>query len=262
MVINTNLRIEAVTGMISKNRAKFIKSLQLKKFRKQEGLFVVEGGKSVLEVLQSNFTLIELYVTSSFYAENEFILKLAPIPVEIVSERELEMASGLQSNNAALAVVQMPAYQFEEPVASEFALVLDDVRDPGNLGTIIRIADWYGIGKVYCSPETTDLFAGKVVQACMGSLTRVKVFYTALNTLLEGYEGPVYGALLNGKNIYDERFDQGGLIVMGNESNGISAGLLPLVSHPITIPGHGGAESLNVAVATAIVCDNVRRPKS
>jgi len=223
---------------------------------------VVEGAKSVSEVLHADFKVVELYVTDTFYRGNEAIVRSAPEEAQIVTDKELGMASGLQTNNAALAVVQMPEYPFEAPAPAEYVIALDDVRDPGNLGTIIRIADWYGITKLYCSPETTDAFAGKVVQACMGSLTRVKLFYVELGGFLEGYQGPVYGALLNGRSIYEEAFAEGGVILMGNESNGISADLLPLVSHPITIPGHGGAESLNVAVAAAVVCDNVRRPRN
>lgn len=222
---------------------------------------MVEGGKSVLEVLQSDFSIAELYTTEAFYKANESVFDIARIQPQFVSEKELVQAGTLQSNSAALAMVRLPDYELSNPLPTEFVIALDDVRDPGNLGTIIRIADWYGIGKVYCSAETTDAFAAKVVQSCMGSLTRVKVFYVDLPAFIAGLILPVYGALLHGKNIYEERFLQPGVILMGNESNGISAELLPLVTHPITIPGHGGAESLNVAVATAVVCDNLRRPK-
>ncbi len=222
---------------------------------------MVEGAKNVVEALQSDFIITELYVTESFYKANEQVLKSAQTKTEIVSAKALEMASALQTNNAALAVVQMPSYEFVMPDRGDFVLALDDVRDPGNLGTIIRIADWYGFTRVYCSPETTDVFASKVVQACMGSLARVKVFYTDLPELLEKSGMPVYGALMSGKSIYEELFAEPGIILMGNESNGISKTALQQVSRPITIPGFGGAESLNVAVATAVICDNVRRPK-
>ena len=245
--------------MISKNRAKFIKSLQLKKFRKEAGAFVVEGGKSVLEAINSRFELVELFATEPFYQQHQQAFLSAPIPCQLASEKELLMAGSLKSNNAALAVVSLPATALTYPASNEFVLAIDDVRDPGNLGTIIRIADWYGVSKIYCSEETTDAFAPKVVQAGMGSLTRVEVFYCSLASLLEKLELPVYGALLEGKSVYEEHFSSPGFILMGNESTGISEELQKLITHPVTIPRFGGAESLNVAIATAVICDNVRR---
>lgn len=220
---------------------------------------MVEGGKSVLEVLSSGFEVIELYATESFYQLNEGIFRSSHAQVEIATESQLTQASSLQTNNAALAIVKIPSGEFVAPADDKFSLVLDDVRDPGNLGTIIRIADWYGIESIYCSHETTDAFAPKVVQACMGSLTRVKVFYADLTGLLRDVELPVYAAVLDGKNIYEERFGKPGLLLMGNESRGVSPQLRALVTHAITIPAFGGAESLNVAVATAVVCDNMKR---
>ena len=253
------MRIEAVTLMISKNRAKFIKSLQLKKFRKEEGAFVVEGGKSVLEAINSRFELIELFATESFFQQHRQTFLSARIPCQLVSEKELLMAGSLKSNNSALAVVSLPPAAVKDPSPDDFVLALDDVRDPGNLGTIIRIADWYGISKIYCSEETTDAFAPKVVQAGMGSLTRVDIFYCSLAPLLRKGSLPVYGALLEGKSVYEEHFSIPGFILMGNESTGISDELKKLITHPVTIPRVGGAESLNVAIATAVICDNLRR---
>jgi TrmH family RNA methyltransferase len=253
--------MEAVTGMISKNRAKFVKSLQLKKFRHLEGAFVVEGGKSVLEVLKSDFSVVEVFVTEAFYQNHEALLTTSKAVVQIATEQELIQCGSLQTNNAGLAIVKLPGQEPIDRRPDEFVIALDDVRDPGNLGTIIRIADWYGVSKLYCSEETTDVFAPKVVQACMGSLTRVKVSYLSLEDFLSHQDCPVYGALLNGKSIYDESFATPGIILMGNESKGIAGELMKFVTHPVTIPGHGGAESLNVAVATAVICDNIRRPK-
>lgn len=248
--------------MISKNKAKFIKSLQLKKYRKAEGAFVVEGGKSVLELLKSGFQIREVYVTPSFFDANEALLKQYADRLLIATEKELESAGSLKSNNAALAVASLPAEQPPAFDKRDFLLALDDVRDPGNLGTIVRIADWYGIYQLLCSEETTDAFAPKVVQACMGSLTRVKVSYGNLKSLISSSGLPVYGAVLNGKSVHEEHFAAQGIILMGNESNGISKELLTLVDHPVTIPGLGGAESLNVAVATAVICDNMRRSRN
>ena len=142
----------------------------------------------------------------------------------------------------------------------EFVLVLDDIRDPGNLGTIIRTADWYGIHKIVASVETADFYNPKVISATMGSFTRVSIFYTDLPQYLSGIKHRIFGAFLNGKNIHEVSFAPGGLVVIGNESRGISATLNSYITDKITIPRYGEAESLNAAIATAIICDNLRRP--
>ena len=213
----------------------------------------------MIELLKSDFRLLELYVTEAFFNANAEVLSSLPVQCQFATEEELTRAGSLKTNNAALAVVELPNQLLMHPSNNEFVLALDDVRDPGNLGTIIRIADWYGIKKVYCSEETTDVFAPKVVQACMGSLGRVEVFYCSLAGLFKNTGLPVYGALLEGRSVYDEAFSKPGFILVGNEANGISEALQSHITLPVTIPRSGGAESLNVAIATAVICDNMRR---
>ncbi len=214
-----------------------------------------------MELLKSDFRLRELYVTAAFFNANAEVLGAAYVPCQLATEEELTRAGSLKTNNAALAVVELPNQTLKQPSNNEFVLALDDVRDPGNLGTIIRIADWYGISKIYCSEETTDAFAPKVVQACMGSLGRVEVFYCPLAGLFASSNLPVYGALLDGRSVYGEGFSKPGFILMGNEANGISEALQAHITVPLTIPRAGGAESLNVAIATAVICDNMRRAR-
>jgi len=241
--------------MLSKARSKFIKSLQVKKYRKQEQRFVVQGAKSVLELLASDFEV------ESVLGTIDFVKQLQHVKAEIVTvtERELEDLGEFQSNDAVLAVARM---KDNRPVAvgdQEFALVLDDIRDPGNLGTIIRTADWFGISKIVASEETADFYNPKVISATMGSFTRVAMYYTKLEQYLAGIKLPVFGTFLNGRSIHELDFGKGGLIVIGNESKGISATVEPFVTQKITIPRFGKAESLNAAIATAVVCDNIRR---
>jgi RNA methyltransferase, TrmH family len=245
--------------MLSKNQIKYIKSLQQKKFRIENQAFVVEGAKSVLEVLHSDFELEFLYATEDFYKESQAILDKQPIKAEIVKDTDLEQAGSFSTNNAALAIVKTKANHEILVGNHEYALVLDDIRDPGNLGTIIRIADWYGIEKIICSKDTVDFYNPKVISATMGSFTRVKIFYTDLVNFLQKNTLPIYGALLDGENIHQTHFEKAGLIVIGNEANGISEAVEKLVSKRITIPRFGQAESLNAGIATAIICDNVLR---
>jgi RNA methyltransferase, TrmH family len=242
--------------MLSKANIKFIKSLQVKKYRKQEQCFVVEGAKSVLELLSSDFEVVQVLGTHDFLSG----LKQDPAgDVIAVSEADLQGLGEFQTNSAALAIARMKPNHAIHVSDREFALVLDDIRDPGNLGTIIRTADWYGIHKVIASLETADLYNPKVVSATMGSFTRVNIFYTDLAEYLAGTQHQVFGAYLNGQNIHQVNFPAGGLIVIGNESRGISANLEKYVTGRITIPRYGHAESLNAAIATAIICDNVKR---
>ncbi len=245
--------------MLSKNQIKYINALQQKKFRQEFQAFVVEGGKSVLELLHSPFALASLYVTEDFYKENKPLLDKQTIQAEIVTQSELERAGSFSSNNAALAVAKMRANEPLQVAAQEFALVLDDIRDPGNLGTIIRIADWYGISKIICSENTVDLYNPKVISATMGSFTRVQLYYTHLPSFLATIQAKVYGTFLDAQNVHQMRFASEGYIVIGNEANGISAEVEAFVSEKITIPRFGQAESLNAGIATAIICDNLRR---
>ncbi len=177
----------------------------------------------------------------------------------ILTQNQLEGLGQFQSNDSALAVVQMKPNQAFQPEEGEMILALDEVRDPGNLGTIIRIADWYGIKKLVFSPHTAEFYNPKVIQATMGSFTRVEFFYEDLGKVFSRWNLPVYGAFLGGDNIHSLEKITPGVILMGNESNGISADTAKYVNQKITIPAFGHAESLNVAIATAVICDNFKR---
>lgn len=245
--------------MLSKNTVKFIKSLHQKKFRNQEQKFFVEGEKSVLEVLNSDFSIELLVATESFAEKNRMLIDRSNAQLILATQNQLESIGQYQSNDSALAVVNMKANSpFDFPEDS-FVIGLDDVRDPGNLGTIIRIADWYGIKNLVFSAQTADFYNPKVIQASMGSFTRVNFFYGDLAEVFQKWNVPVYGAFLDGKNVHQMKQIQRGVILMGNESNGISDQLEKVVTDKVTIPGFGLAESLNVAIATAILCDNFKR---
>jgi TrmH family RNA methyltransferase len=242
--------------MLSKAYVKYIKSLQVKKYRKQEQCFIVEGAKSVLELVNSDFEVVRVLGTPEFLSR----LKLSTrTEVEEVSERELTGVGDFQTNTSALAVVRMKPNGPIPISDNEFALVLDDIRDPGNLGTIIRTADWFGIFTIIASLETADFYNPKVISATMGSFTRVNIFYTDLAEYLSENRKKIFGAYLDGKNIREVSFGTGGLIVIGNESRGISPDLEKFITNKITIPRYGHAESLNAAIATAVICDNIRR---
>lgn len=245
--------------MLSKRKIKYFKSLQLKKYRSQERMFLVEGSKGVTEALDSDFNVKHLLATESFLASCDNTKLTTAEEVLEASEKDLEQVGSFRSNNAAIAVIEMPQEQNNFEPATGITLALDDVRDPGNLGTIIRIADWYGIKNIICSHQTADVYNPKVINATMGSFTRVKIHYLDLNKALRETELPIYGALLSGDSIYESALKKDGIILMGNESKGISDELIPLISDPIKIPGRGGAESLNVAIATAVVLDNFFR---
>ena len=245
--------------MITKNQIKYINSLQQKKFRVEHQFFVVEGAKSVLELLKADFEIELLFVTDDFFREHEVIFQTLSIQPEIVKAEELEKAGSFSSNNAALAVVKTKENGELLVNEKEFALILDDIRDPGNLGTIIRVADWYGITKIICSPSTVDFYNPKVINATMGSFTRVSLFYVELEGFIKNQQVNIYGTLLDGENIHHTNFNDSGYIVIGNEANGISDAITKLITHKITIPRFGGAESLNAGIATAVVLDNVFR---
>jgi len=242
--------------MISKANIKFIKSLQIKKYRKQEQCFIVEGAKSVLELLTSDFEPVLILGTADFL---KALPKDTAAQVIEVTSKDLEMAGEFQTNESALAVAKMKRNMPITVPQNEFALVLDDIRDPGNLGTIIRTADWYGIKYIIASEETADFYNTKVITSTMGSFTRTSIFYTDLEEYLSNVASPVMGAFLNGSDVHNFNFDNGGFLVIGNESRGISPEIEKLVTHRITIPRYGKAESLNAAIATAIICDNIRR---
>lgn len=242
--------------MLSKATIKFIKSLQVKKYRKQEQCFVIEGAKSVQELLGSDFEVLQVLGTKTFLED-----LAVPVRGEVleVPERVLEGLGEFQSNRTALAVARLKPNKPVSVLRGEFALALDDIRDPGNLGTMIRTADWYGINKIIVSNETADFYNPKVISATMGSFTRVQVYYTDLQTYFSDVSVPVYGAFLDGENVHQLSFGGEGIVLIGSESHGISPALDPFVTRRITIPRFGGAESLNAAIATAIICDNLRR---
>nr|WP_317047771.1 RNA methyltransferase [Pleomorphovibrio marinus] len=180
----------------------------------------------------------------------------------LVGQHELSQIGTFQTNDAALAVATIPKAEDFEIGKGDLVLALDDVRDPGNLGTIIRIADWYGIEKLILSPETADFYNPKVLNASMGSFCRVRFMYKALDTVLGEIKIPVFGAFVDGDNLHKHDLGREGVILVGNESRGISADLAPYIHHKISIPQFGAAESLNVAIATAVICDNFMRKKN
>jgi TrmH family RNA methyltransferase len=245
--------------MVSKAKVRFIKQLQVKKYRQAEQCFIVQGGKAVKETLASGFTVRTLLGTEGFLNDLDPHLTKQAGEIFVVKEDELTSIGSVESNNAALAVVAMGTSRAPKTPLDEFILVLDDIRDPGNLGTIIRTADWYGIRHIVASPESTDFYNPKVISATMGSFLRVEVFYTPLPGFLANLSSPVYGALLKGENVHNLKFARTGALVIGNESNGISSAVEKLVTHRVTIPKFGGAESLNASTATAVILDNLRR---
>ena len=240
--------------MLSKNQIKLITSLQQKKYRKQEQLFFAEGVKVVQELLHSNFELQELFTTKQDF------LSVSKDKLHAISEAELKKISALATPNSCLAVFKIP--KAKEMKESGLILALDDVRDPGNLGTIIRLCDWFGIETLLCSEETVDIYNPKVVQATMGSISRVNVVYGDLENFLVKTKLTVFGTFMDGKNIYQESLPNDGVIVMGNEANGISEAVEKLVTDRIAIPRFGDlqiTESLNVATATAIILSEFKR---
>jgi TrmH family RNA methyltransferase len=245
--------------MLSKNTVKFIKSLHQKKYRLESGKFFVEGEKSVVEVLQSNFTVDLLLVTQEFATKHAPLLSGKAFEVLFVTPNQLEQLGQYQSNDAALAVVQMKANQAFLPEKGDLILALDEMRDPGNLVKIIRIADWYGIKKLIFSSHTAEFYNPKVIQSSMGSFTRVQFYYGDLAQAFQEWKLPVYGAFLEGESIHELTNPTPGVLLLGNESQGISKEVEKWVSSKITIPSFGKAESLNVAIATAIFCDNFKR---
>ncbi|MCC9135401.1 TrmH family RNA methyltransferase [Pontibacter silvestris] len=246
--------------MLSKAVQKYINSLQVKKYRNQHQAFVVEGAKSVLELLHSNFEIQHLFITETFQKDNTAALRKGS-SYEVVTEQELVKAGTFASNNAALAVASMSHLPPLHVVPTDLIIALDDIRDPGNLGTIIRIADWYGITTVVCSETCADFYNPKVISATMGSFTRVNVHYLDLPPWLQQQTAThkVYGAALNGNNIHAMQLKPEGIVVLGNEANGIRKEVAEQVNTLIKIPAFGQAESLNVATATAIIMDNFRR---
>lgn len=240
--------------MVSKNQIKRITGLHQKKFRSEHGLFIAEGFKVIQELFHSQYKIQEFYST-----DTSLQLDNATRP-QLISEADLKKISCLKTPNQCLAVFKITP---PKPLpAGGLTLVLDDIRDPGNLGTIIRLCDWFGIEHLVCSEETADVYNPKVIQATMGSIGRVNVVYTSLENFLNNNRQPVYGAFMEGDSVYDSVLPQDAVLVMGNEANGVSAAVEALIQHKISIPRFGRlqkTESLNVATATAILLSEFRR---
>jgi RNA methyltransferase, TrmH family len=242
--------------MISKAQIKLLKSLHQKKYREQMHLFVAEGKKIVEELLESaTIEVVHVYASGNYFGSKPFTQ---------VTEEEMKKISALTTPPNIMAVCRIPKENNSLPdLQNELALALDDIRDPGNLGSIIRIADWFGIKHIFCTPECVDAYSPKVVQASMGSIARIQLDYKNLRTALQQCaekQIPVYGAKLDGTSILKEQLSTHGLLMIGNESNGISPELGQYITHAIKIPSYqGGAESLNAAMATAILCAEFRR---
>lgn len=242
--------------MLSKANIRQINKLQQKKYRKAEGLFIVEGHKSVLEFLQSGFSCFKLFVTP------HYTTLLSEYSYEVISSAELKNISSLVQPQGVLGVFKIP--DFPKPTFEDLIVALDTVQDPGNLGTIIRLCDWFGVRQLWCSSETVDVFNSKTVQASMGSLARVVVHYVELSEILEMAKGKieVYGAFMDGENVYDVSLPPESILVLGNEANGISEAVAHKVKKRLCIPQknmHGKTESLNVAMAAGILLNEFRR---
>jgi TrmH family RNA methyltransferase len=247
--------------MLSKSNISLLQSLQHKKFRREHGLFLVEGYKSVTEFANSAYQIEAVYHTAAIAPK---MLKLSQKMNSIeISSAVIEKISALKTPADVIAVVKIPQWPVltATTLNKKFSIVLDAIQDPGNMGTIIRTADWFGIENIICSEDCVEVYNPKVVQATMGSLSRMNVHYVDLPAVLAQTKLPVYGALLDGENIYSNDFGTEGLIVMGNEGNGLSDKVKQLVTKAITIPRGGEAESLNVAIATAIFCSEISRNK-
>jgi TrmH family RNA methyltransferase len=246
--------------MLTKNTIKQIASLRQQKFRKELGLFVVEGRKMTEELLRSSFEMVGLYATEAFLTDYPAFAE-----AETVSEVQMQQMSGQDTPPGILAVVRIPK-QDEIKVSSQIVLALDGIANPGNMGTLIRTAEWFGIQDVVCSSDCVELWNPKVVQATMGAIARVKVYYTDLPTFLSTMrqrQVPVYGTFLEGENIYQSNLSPHGIIVMGNEGRGISDAVRQQVTHKLFIPPYPAdaltSESLNVGIATAITVSEFRK---
>ena len=239
--------------MVSKNQIKLINSLQQKKYRKLHNLFIAEGKKVIQELIDANFSLEHLFVTKTDLFDKKHAATL-------ISDSELKKISALTSANDCLAVFKIKEYSHS--TNSGLELALDNIKDPGNMGTIIRLCDWFGISKIICTEETVDIYNPKVVQATMGSLARVQVEYTNLAAYLKATDLEIFGTFMEGENIYKKEVPPNGILVMGNEANGISTEIEKLITQKISIPRFGNlqqTESLNVATATAIFLSEFKR---
>lgn len=246
---------------IATSQAKYIKSLRCKKGRIRANSFLLEGEKNVQLLLTSHYHITLLVATNTFLTKYAHLLNNSTMEVLAIDRAALTHLSALEENYTALAVATIPLSQAFYCDTQPYTLVLDNIQNPGNLGTIIRLADWYGLGGIVCSPTTVELYNPKVLQASMGSFINVPVHYTDLPSYLAAATVPIIGTFTSGQSIHAKEtiYPAEGLIVIGNEVHGIHATLLPYIQHKLTIPRYGYAESLNAALAAAIVCDNVMR---
>ena len=248
----------ANTTMLSKNDIKLIRSLQQGKYRRKHHCFVAEGNKVINELLDAGFTFKKIFTLDpSLFSDSESIIG--------IKEKELKQISFLNHPKDSLGIFNLPDIPRVDAIhfTKTLNIVCEGVQDPGNIGTIVRIADWFGFSHVICSEDTADIFNPKVVQSSMGSIARVKVIYTDVSAFLHAQKGklPIMVATLSGQNIHNTEFPSSGFLVMGNESKGISPELIALADHNYFIPGSGQAESLNVAVSTGILCSELKRPR-
>jgi TrmH family RNA methyltransferase len=240
--------------MVTKNQIKLISSLHQKKFRQANELFIAEGVKVIQELLDAEFELEHIYATTPMFDG------LSAAKFSLISADELKKISALTVPNNCLAIFKIPRSKSFD--IKGLVVALDSIRNPGNLGTILRICDWFGIRQIICSPDTVDIYNPKVIQATMGSIARVNCLYTELLPILESANLPIFGTYMDGANIYKMDLPENGIIVMGNEANGISTAIENIVTSRIAIPRFGDlqkTESLNVATATALILSEFRR---
>lgn len=242
--------------MLTKNDIRFVRSLSDKKKRQQSQLFVAEGDKACRDLIGSKISIKTIYATVQWLRQYTQIVPAACEVVE-VSGKELGQLSRHAAPQEVIVLAHLPRNSPETfHHTTGLSLVLDTIQDPGNLGTILRTADWYGIKEIFCSPDTVDAFNPKVVDSSMGSIGRVNICYGDVKGMLKRHSLPVYGALLQGTSVYEAALETPSFLMIGNEGKGIREELLPLITHPISIPRIGFAESLNAAVAAAILCDH------
>ena len=252
--------ITKLNRMLSKSQIKYIQSLNQKKLRQENGVFIAEGPKILNELLATDNTeAVAIYGTTNWWRENEDIKNEIPfVSFNEISDTELEKISSLSTPRQVLAIFKQPRFYHVADPAANLILLLDNIQDPGNLGTIIRIADWFGVKDIIAGKESADVFNPKVVQSTMGSLARVQVIYEDLERFIRSHAGiPVYATTLDGQPVATYQKQKVGMLLIGNESKGINAALLALSSEKITIPKYGAAESLNAAVATGIILSHL-----
>ena len=248
--------------MLWKSQISFVNALRQKKQRKEQGLFIVEGSKSIVEFAQSKYRIHTIFHTAEAAPKLGDLSRT--LKLQEIKNGELKKISALSAPNDALALIHIPERTNvkKESLKGKFVLVLDGIQDPGNLGAMIRTADWFGFTEMICSPDTVEAYNPKVVQASMGSLSRISLYYEDLAKILSGATMPVFGALLDGKSIYDTSFGDEGFVLLGNEGSGISETAKAFITTAVTIPRFGKAESLNVAISAAILCSELKRSRN